>query len=150
MPTDIFCANKVRNLNSGLKFGVRSRVFQYLKKWISPFQGSLFFWDYKLYGRQTFLHLLKIEYTTRKNPFYLGGILDYNALLVFLLVWNAQQQSLFGIWYCRKPQFSLTLNTIPPCARTDVQNKQVCGIICDYKKISSSNEASYALSPYNL
>ena len=42
------------------------------------------------------------------------------------------------------------MNTNTPCAREAVQNKQVCGIVCDYKQIFSDNEAIYALLQPNL
>ena len=57
---------------------------------------------------------------------------------------------MFDIWHRKKPHSSLTLNTIPSCARGAVQNEQICGIVCDYKQISSGNEARYALFPSNL
>ena len=61
------------------------------------------------------------------------GMFDSNVLSGFLLAWSLETKSLFDMWHHRKPYSSLTMNRIIPHARGAVQNKQVCGIVWDYK-----------------
>ena len=44
----------------------------------------------------------------------------------------------------------MTTKTITPLPHRAVQNKQVCGIVCDYKQIFRDNEPIYALLPSSL
>ena len=54
-----FCANGVWNSNMDFKFWARGRVYQDLKKLISPLHGSLFSWVEEVEIRRTFARILK-------------------------------------------------------------------------------------------